>query len=276
MGQPLSQVRTVVRQLLNDELVPGENLDFKDDEIDVHIWRLVHQISMVRPRVVWETVSTTAGSRELSVASISDLLSVNRAEYRTGQTPPSYRNVLVKDSSTVLLDVYFSPSGNETVYLECHKLHTLTEAESTLDPQGDNCLILGVTAGVALAWVNSVRANVKSALSLLTNVNSAVDNMTGRVAKAVEDLTTGRGYINKVNYGGNPEADYAAYAARELSNAATYLSQSQGYLREMTARLNSAGVVNSYLSWANARLLEYRQELQRIAVPKVSQIYPKD
>jgi len=275
MEQPLSQVRTLVRQLLNDEMVPGQETDFADDEIDVHIWQVIQEISMVRPRIVWETKQTTAASREIDISSITDLLLVNKAEWRVGTTPPDYRNVIVKDSSTIILDILTVPSAAETVSLECHKLHSLTEEDSTLDAQAEHCLLLGASAKVGLAWINTVRGNVKSALALLTDVNGAIENMTARITKAVTDLTTGRGYINKVNYGGNPENDYATYASRELANASTYLAQSQGYVREMTARLNSAGVINSYQAWANMRLMEYRQALRRIAVPQVSQIYPK-
>ena len=58
------------------------------------------------------------------------------------------------------------------------------------------------------------------------------------------------------------------YAARELSIATTSLNQAGGYTRELMTRLSIAGVINSYQTWANNKLILYYAELKRLVKPK--------
>jgi len=257
----LSAIRTTVRQFLRDEFESAEDYDFPDDEIDLHIADCLVEISERRPYEVKETLTTTATSKELDISSIVDLLEVDKIEFRTAQDPPDYRNCEVF-GSILTMDINFKPLADENVYLYCHKVHQLTEDTSTL-------------AKVALAWINQVRAQVKEALDRITDVNASIGTMSARITQAIDDLTTGRPFINKISHGGRPERDYVGYAARELGNASGYLSQSQGYLRELTSRLSISGVINSYQVWANNKLALYRQDLRRLARARTYTEYPK-
>jgi len=136
--------------------------------------------------------------------------------------------------------------------------------------------------------------------------DEAIDKMTERITQALTDLATGRPTIGKVNVGGHPYRDFVAVAASELSSAATFLNQARGYLavdtpagqygnyaarelsnangclnqaggqvRELSARLSIAGVINSYQAWANNKLALYRADLGRLATARVYKEYPK-
>ncbi|MBA7499058.1 hypothetical protein ES704_01797 [subsurface metagenome] len=150
----LSAIRTTVRQFLRDEFKSGEDYKWQDDELDLHIGDCLAEISERRPYEVKETLTTTASSRELDISSIEDLLEVDKVEFRTGQNPPDYRNCSVF-GNTLTLDIDFLPSAGEDVYLYCHKLHQLTEDSSTLSPQIERLLVLGVTARAAIAKAQS-------------------------------------------------------------------------------------------------------------------------
>ena len=337
MSKNISAVRAIVRQFLNDEFVSGSDQDFKDDELDLYINDCLVEISERKPYEVKETLTTTASSKELDISSIEDLLEVEKIEYKTGQDPPDYRNHSVF-GDTLTMDIDFNPSADEDVYLYCHKVHQLTESSSTLKPRLERLLVNGVVAYAALGWINQVRVQVKEAVSKIAGVDTAIGNMSARITQAIADLTSGRplidetratadaaidlmsaritqamadltsgrSLINQVSIGGRPQADYAAYAARELDNAVSYLNQARGYLavdtpagqygnyaakelsnatgylnqaggyiRELSARLSVSGVINSYQTWANNKLALYKQDLRQLVKTRVSTVYPK-
>lgn len=338
MSRKLSAIRATIRQMLRDEFVSGADQDFQDDELDLYIDECVAELSEHSPYKVVETLKTTAGSKELNISSIEDLLEIEKLEYKVGNTPRQYRNVIKIDSSTREIDTTLTPVADEDVYLYCDKLHELTETSSTLSPQMERLLIQGCVAHVALGWINKLRTQITEAISKVTSIDTAVssmtaritqaiadltsgrpliaetratsdaaiDSMTARITQAIGDLTSGRALINKVNVGGNPETDYATYAARELSNAGTYLNQALGYLRvdtpagqygnyaarelsnataylnqaggyarELTSRLSISGAINSYQTWANNQLALYRAGLPSINAARSWQEYPK-
>jgi len=270
----LSGIRALVRQFLSDEFSQTEQ-DFQDDELDLYISHTLAEISQRRPYEVKETLTTTASSKELNISSIEDLLEVDKVEFRTGQEPPDYRNCSIF-GNTLRMDITFLPGANENVYLYCHKLHQLTESTSTLSPQLEKVLIDGAVAQAALAWINQVRKQVAEGITRIADVNTSIDSMSARITQAMADLTSGRDLINKINIGGRPEDDYAVYASRELGNANSYLSQSQGYIRELQSRLSISGVINNYQVWANNKLAMYRVDLKRLTRPKTARTYPKD
>ncbi|MBA7473850.1 hypothetical protein ES707_09195 [subsurface metagenome] len=67
---------------------------------------------------------------------------------------------------------------------------------------------------------------------------------------------------------------YGNSAARELSIATTSLNQAGGYTRELSSRLSIAGVINSYQTWANNKLVLYQGEIKRLIRPKTYTRYP--
>lgn len=188
----LSAIRALIRQMLRDEFVSSDvELEWEEDELDLHIGECLAEISECSPYEKKETVKTTAGSVELDISSITDLLYIDEVEYRVGKTPKEMRDCSIfGDILTIETDL--SPLADEDVYLYCHKLHQLTESTSTLKPQLERILILGVTAKAALSWSNEVRKQITVALSSITEANTTLDSMTARITQAINDLVTGR------------------------------------------------------------------------------------
>jgi len=145
----LSAIRAIVRQMLRDEFT-GSDYEWEPDELDIYIEHTLGEISGRKPYEVKETLTTTAGSKELDISSIEDLLEVDKIEYPTGSEPPDYHNASIF-GNTLTMDIDSLPSADEDVYLFCHKLHQLTESLSTLSPQIESALVLGAAAHAAIA-----------------------------------------------------------------------------------------------------------------------------
>lgn len=278
MGRKLSGIRAVIRQLLRDQFKSETEYEWGDNELDVYIAHCLNEVSQTCPYMaVDKTLKTSEGSKEVVITTIRDgLLYIDKVEFRVDEDPRDFRNFALW-GDTLEIDTKLTPLADEKVYIYCAKVHTLTESESTLAPQLEKVLIDGVVANAALGWINQVRTQVKAAVASVAEVNAAIDNMTARIAQAVEtDLPAGRLLINKINTGGRPQTDYATYAARELGNANSYLSQSQGYLRELSSRLSISGAINSYQTWANNKLVMYQRDLSRLSKPRTWRRYPGD
>ena len=193
----LSAIRAIVRQCLRDEYLPGQEYAFEDDEIDIHIALCLEEISERRPYEVKETLTTTTGSKELDISTIEDLLELDpghEIEYPVGKDPPDYHNAS-RFGDTVRMEVDRVPGAGESVYLYCHKVHQLTESQSTLNLELEKVLVEGVVAKVALAWVNTIRSQIRDAITTIASVSTLVDNMTARITQAITDLTSGRAFI---------------------------------------------------------------------------------
>lgn len=150
MSKYLAAIRAEVRQMLRDEFVSGKDYEWKDDEIDMHIGHCLREISKVSPYETKETLTTTADSRDLDLSSITDLLEVKKCEFRVGKDPQQFRNFSVW-GDTLTMDTTIDPSAGESVYVYCHKLHSLTNSSSTLKVLHEMLLVDGVCAYAAMA-----------------------------------------------------------------------------------------------------------------------------
>ncbi len=152
----LSSIRAIIRQMLRDEF-SGRDLQWQDDELDIYIGECLAEISEHSPYEVKDTTLTTvANSKELDISSITDLLSIDKVEYKVGQDPPEFRNFdLWGDILTIDIETAPATTGDD-VYIYCNKLHQLTEASSTLKPQLERILVLGVCGSAAIARAGSL------------------------------------------------------------------------------------------------------------------------
>jgi len=147
----LADMRTRVRRELHDE--DASNYRWTDNELDRHISRAVQELSLSVPLEAKATLTTTADSRELSIAALTDLVAIEAVEYPTGQYPPSYvRFSLWGNTLTLLVDG--APSGGEEVYVYYGKLHTLDASTSTVPTPYEDLVALGACAYAAIEWAS--------------------------------------------------------------------------------------------------------------------------
>jgi len=146
MAEYIDGIRARVLQKLLSEYDPAKTVVFEPDAIDVFIGEVVARISKARPYEVKESVTLTlAGKNEISIAAITDLISIPYGEYPVDKDPRRFRNITIFGSTaTFVMNV--RPAGDETAYLYCHKLHSITESSSTLTPDLEDVCVLGVAA----------------------------------------------------------------------------------------------------------------------------------
>lgn len=145
----LAEMRARVRQDLHDE--DDANYRWTDVELDRHIQHAVRELSLSSPLEVKAALTTTAGSRELSLVTLANWIEIEAVEYPVGKYPPSYVPFsLWANTLTLLVDN--TPSGGEQVYIFYGKLHTLDASTSTLPPALEEMAAIGAEAYAALEW----------------------------------------------------------------------------------------------------------------------------
>src|SRR3990172_8245364 len=147
----LSDMRGRLRKDLHDE--DPANQRWTDGELDRHIQRAVRDFSLSVSLEAKTTLSTTAGSRDLSIAGLTDLVAVEAVEYPPGDYPPAYVPYSVWLSTlTMLIDS--TPGGAESVNVYYTKLHTLDATSSTLPTRFEDVVATGAAAHAAPPWAS--------------------------------------------------------------------------------------------------------------------------
>lgn len=147
----LADMRARLRQDLHDE--DESNYRWSDEELNRHIEHAVRELSLAVPLEAKATLTTTAGSRELSLSTISDLVAIEAVEYPVGRYPPRYvRFSLWGDTLTLLVEG--APSGGEEVYIYYGKLHTLDETASTIPSPLEDLVVIGGAGYAAIEWAS--------------------------------------------------------------------------------------------------------------------------
>lgn len=116
-----------------------------------------------------------------------------------------YKVLRITDDENLNLELpvkfYDSEDGVTVLYRKdvalvcCNTVHRLTIDSSSLNPQEENVLVLGAVRKLLLRWINEARTRLSAASAKLTELNTAVNNMTARIDKAITDLTSGRTFI---------------------------------------------------------------------------------
>jgi len=147
----LSEMRTRVRRDLHDEDPADQR--WTDDELDRHIERAVRELSLAIPLEAKATPTTSEGSRDISLASLSDLVAVEAVEYPVDKYPPSYIPFsLWAGTLTLLVDA--TPPGGQSVNIYYGKMHTLDATTSTIPPHLEELVATGAAAYAALEWAS--------------------------------------------------------------------------------------------------------------------------
>jgi len=147
----LSEMRTQVRRDLHDE--DPANQRWSDDELDRHIERAVRELSLAIPQEAKASPTTSEGSRDISLASLSDLVAVEAVEYPVDEYPPSYVPFsLWAGTLTLLVDA--TPPGDQSVNIYYGKMHTLDATTSTIPPHLEELVATGAAAYAALEWAS--------------------------------------------------------------------------------------------------------------------------
>ena len=145
----LSEMRARLRKDLHDE--DPENYRWTDDELNRHIEHAVRELSLASPLECKATLTTTSGSRELSLSSLDGLVGIEAVEHPVGRYPKSYvRFSQWADKLTLLIER--TPDGEEDVHVYYGALHTLDQDSSTVPSMLDELVAMGASAYAAIEW----------------------------------------------------------------------------------------------------------------------------
>jgi len=148
----LTQMRGRLRKDLHDE--DSANYRWTDGELDRHTQRAVRDFSLSTPLEAKSTLTTTAGSRDLSIAGLADLVAIEAVEYPVGEYPPSYvRYSVWLTTLTMLIDSAPGAAG-ESVNVYHTKLHTIDGTSSTVPARFEDVIAAGAAGYAAIEWAS--------------------------------------------------------------------------------------------------------------------------
>jgi hypothetical protein len=148
----ITDIRARLRKDLHDE--DSANYRWTDGELDRHIQHTVREFSLAVPLEAKTTLTTTAGSRELSVSALTDLVAIEAVEYPAGQYPPEYVRFSVWLSTLTLLTDRAPAATGESVNVFWTKLHTIDSSGSTVPARFEDLLAGGAAGYAALEWAS--------------------------------------------------------------------------------------------------------------------------
>ncbi len=144
----LSEMRTIVRRDLKDE--DANNYRWTNDELDRHIAHAVKDFSEAISYEQKAVKSTTSGSREIDISTITDRIMIEAVEYPVDKFPKKYqRFALWGDTLTILGDEV--PDGSNA-HIYCGKLHTLDAEGSTIPTKYEDLVATGACGYAAVEW----------------------------------------------------------------------------------------------------------------------------
>lgn len=155
----LGEMRARVRVDLHDEDANAER--WSDTTLDRHIARALRELSLAAPRELEATLSTVAGSRAVSIASLADRVAVEAVEYPTDEDPPCFAPFSVW-GDTLTLEVEHRPGAAEQLRVRYTALHVLDGASSTVPAALEDLVATGAGAYAALEWASYATNRINS------------------------------------------------------------------------------------------------------------------
>jgi hypothetical protein len=152
-------LRNRLRQELHDE--DASDRRWLDAVLDRHLTRAARELSLVLPQEQKTVLTTTPGSRDVSISGLTDLVRIDAAEYPTAQWPPAYIRFAVYNTTLTLL-CEGAPASAQSLNVYWGALHTLNTSASSLPPSAEDAVVLGAGGYAALEWASFAtnRANV--------------------------------------------------------------------------------------------------------------------
>jgi hypothetical protein len=144
----LTDMRALVRRELHDE--DSNNYRWSNDELDRHIARAVKEFSEHIPYEQKATKATTAGSREISIATITGRIMVQAVEYPADKFPKRYQPFSLWGDTVTLLGEEVPDGSNAYIYYG--KVHTLDAGSSTISGYLEDLAAAGACGYAAVEW----------------------------------------------------------------------------------------------------------------------------
>ena len=147
----LSDIRGRLRTDLHDE--DAANYRWTDGELDRHIQRAVRDFSLALPLEAKATLTATPGSRDLSIAGLTDLVAIEAVEYPAGNYPATFVRFSVwLNTLTLLTDA--APAAADDVAVYYTTLHAIDASSSTVAARFEDVIASGAGGYAAVEWAS--------------------------------------------------------------------------------------------------------------------------
>lgn len=147
----IADIRANVRTDLHDTDPASER--WSDAELDRHIEHALNELNLHIPQELTATLATTPGSRDLSLASLAGLISVEAVEFPAGEYPPA--NVGFRQwGGAIVLESECEPAGEDATVRYLAR-HTVDAVSSTLPVFLEEILAMGAGAFAVLERAGS-------------------------------------------------------------------------------------------------------------------------
>lgn len=147
-----------IRSRLRTDLDDATSAIWSDADLDRHLGRALREISKWLPQEKTTTLTSTPGSRDLSLSTLTDRIAIEAVEWPVGNYPRSYVRFSAWQTTLTLL-VDGPPSGAESVKVYWHAQHTLDGTGTTLGSGEEELLALGA-AGFAFLQQAAAATNM--------------------------------------------------------------------------------------------------------------------
>ncbi len=147
----LADYRAQLRLDLCDPV--GASQRFADADLDRAIQRALAEYQLAAPRPASAQLTTTPGSRELSLAALPDMLEVWTVEWPVSTWPRQHRAFRLSADRLVLeLLVPTPPASAEPVNIDYGAQHTVDLSQATVPPEHSTLLLRGAYGYACLAY----------------------------------------------------------------------------------------------------------------------------
>ncbi len=122
-----------------------------DAALERHIVRAVAEFSQAYPDPQATTLTTTPGSRDVSIATLADLIRIEAVEYPIAEYPRSFAAWQAWQTTLTLL-VETAPATAESLVVYWGKLHACTTAACTVSAPDLDLVLTGAAGFAAREW----------------------------------------------------------------------------------------------------------------------------
>lgn len=160
MPTTLATFRSWLRLDLNDPA--GSDQRFSDADLDRALERAVAEYSRAVPRVQDAILTTTVGSRDVSLATLSGLWAALEVEWPVGRYPRQLVPFeLSPDRQTLTLRVAAAPAAAESVRVRWTSRHVVDGSTSTIPQEHEAVVSLGAYGLAAVAYSTPTSDNFR-------------------------------------------------------------------------------------------------------------------
>ncbi len=147
----LTDFITRVRYDLRD--TDPEDALFSDESIHRHIMNALRAFSTHIPREVKTTLVTTSGSRDISITTLANRITIDAVEYPVDEFPRQYVRFSVwSDTLTLLIDAV--PGSAQNVHVYWTSVHLLDPTQSTIPTWAEDIMVAGAAGFAAGAFAS--------------------------------------------------------------------------------------------------------------------------